>query len=119
MTELLAVDNVVIHRILTEDLEMKHVCSVWVPAVLTEKNKKDRVACCKRILKSANQSVSGIYCVQDEIWVNWDIIKSKQQNKTWIKKDGKRRKAVPEATPTKRIEKRTRQAAGTLQSCDS
>ena len=75
LAELLDVDNVAIHRILIEDLEIQHVCSVWVPAVLSEKNKKDRVACCRRILKSVNQSVSGIYCVQDELWVNWDIVK--------------------------------------------
>ena len=83
-------DNALIHMILTEELDMKNVCSVWVPTVLSEKNKTDRIACCKRILKDVNQRQSGVYCVQDELWVTWGVVKSKQQNKTWIKKDGKR-----------------------------
>ena len=40
------------HHILTEDLNLKVVCSVWVPAALSPRNKLDRIACCKRILKS-------------------------------------------------------------------
>ena len=54
------------------------------------------------ILRDVNQGVSGVYCVQDELWVNWDVVKSKQQNKIWIKKDGKRNQAVkPKLTPRK------------------
>ena len=41
---LLDVHRAAVNRILTEDLGMKSVCSVWVPTLLSEKNKKDRVA---------------------------------------------------------------------------
>ena len=85
LAELLHVDQTSIYRILTEDLEMKNVCSVWVPSELSEK-KEDRIACCRRILENVSQCESGVYCVQDELWVNWSIVKSKQQNMTWIKK---------------------------------
>ena len=102
LAELLNIDQKSIHRIVTEDLDLKHVCSVWVPAKLSDKNKKDRVACCKRILSTVNQSQSGVYCVQDEVWVNWDIVKSKQQNKTWIKKNGKRSQVEKPKLTTKK-----------------
>ena len=94
LAELLHVDQTSIYRILTEDLEMKNVCSVWVPSELSEKNKEDRIACCRRILENVSQCESGVYCVQDELWVNWSIVKSKQQNRTWIKKGGKRSQVV-------------------------
>ena len=84
LTELLHVDQTSIYRILTEDLEMKNVCSVWVPSELSEKDKDDHIACCRRILENVSQCGSGVYCVQDELWVNWSIVKSKQQNMTWI-----------------------------------
>ena len=73
---------------------MKNVCSVWVPSELSEKNKEDRIACCRRILDNVSQCESGVYCVQDELWVNWSIVKYKQQNMTWIKKAGKRSQVV-------------------------
>ena len=102
LAELLNIDQKSVYRIVTEDLDLKHVCSVWVPAKLSDKNKKDRVTCCKRILKTVNQSQSGVYCVEDELWVNWDIIKSKQQNKTWIKKNGKRSQVEKPKLTTKK-----------------
>ena len=78
----LSTDHMTIHRIITEDLQMKKLCSVWVPSVLSEKNKKDRIACCKRILKDVSISKSGIYCVQDELWVNWEIVRTKNGRNT-------------------------------------
>ena len=87
-------DNATVHRILTESLDMRLVCSVWVPADLSEKNKIDRIACCRRILRDVGVRHSGVYCVEDELWVNWAIVKSKQQNATWLKKGGKRSQAV-------------------------
>ena len=106
LAELLNIDQKSVYRIVTEDLDLKHVCSVWVPAKLSDKNKKDRVTCCKRILKTVNQSQSGVYCVEDELWVNWDIIKSKQQNKTWIKKNGKRVRGAKSKNQNSPLKKR-------------
>ena len=40
-----------IHRILTKDLHMKNCVPSRVSTLLSEKNKKDRMACCRRILK--------------------------------------------------------------------
>ena len=88
IAESLHVDQTSIYRILTDDLEIKNVCSVWVPSELSEKNKEGHIVCCRRILENVSHRV------QDELWVNWSIVKSKQQNMTWIKKGGKRSQVV-------------------------
>ena len=51
LAELLHVHQTSIYCILTEDLEIKNVCSVWALSELSEKNKEDRIACCMRILE--------------------------------------------------------------------
>ena len=58
LARILNTDYTSIHRILTKDLQMQKLCSVWVPTVLSEKNKKDRIICCKRILKDVSVSKS-------------------------------------------------------------
>ena len=46
MARILNTDYTSIHRILTKDLQMQELCTAWVPTVLSEKNKKDRIICC-------------------------------------------------------------------------
>ena len=82
----LGTDHMTIFRIVTCDLDLKSVCSVWVPAVLSEANKKDRIKCAKTILKNVSLSVQHKYCVEDELWVNWGVIGTKMQNRAWLPK---------------------------------
>ena len=90
------------YRILTEELNLKCYCSVWVPTTLSEQNKKDRIQCCKRLIKFLSGQISDVYCVQDELWINWDLKKSKNQNKAWLKKGQKRLQVPkPKLTPRK------------------
>ena len=98
----LGTDHMTIFRIVTCDLDLKSVCSVWVPAVLSEANKKDRIKCAKTILKNVSLSVQHKYCVEDELWVNWGVIGTKMQNRAWLPK-GARRMTVPKPklTPKK------------------
>ena len=42
---------------------MKNVCSVWVPSELSEKNKEDLIACCRRILDNVSQCESAVSTV--------------------------------------------------------
>ena len=73
-----------------------------VPTVLSKKNKKDRIICCKRILKDVSVSKSDVYCVQDELWIDWDIVRTKNSSKTWLKKGIKRLQIPkPKLTPKK------------------
>ena len=44
----------------TKDLDIRQVCSVWVPSELSERNKSDRVACCRRILADISLDQSGV-----------------------------------------------------------
>ena len=60
------------YRILTEELHLKSYCSVWVPTVLTEKNKADRIQCCKRLIKFIRGQISDVYCFRNEVWIDWD-----------------------------------------------
>jgi len=66
VASLVKVDKSAVHRIVTKDLEMKLVCSVWVPAALSEKNKQDRIACCRGILHAVSEDKSAVYCVEDD-----------------------------------------------------
>ena len=51
------------YRILTTELSLKSYCSVWVPTELTEQNRKDRIQCCKRLIKFLSGQISDVYCV--------------------------------------------------------
>ena len=99
------VPTTTVYRILTEQLKLQSVCSVWVSTVLTAKNKRDRVDCCKVILyflKGPRGKIADVYCVQDELWINWEVQLSKNQNKCWLKKRAKRLQVVkPKITPIK------------------
>ena len=102
LSDSLEVEMTSIYRVLTEELKLRSVCSVWVPTVLSEKNKRDRVDCCKRLISFLRGPVSDVYCVQDELWINWDAQKSKNQNKAWLKKGQKRLQVPkPKLTPKK------------------
>ena len=95
---ILNTDKESIHRILTMDLQMKKFGST----VLSEKNKKDRIACCERILRNVSVSKSDVCCVQDELWVDLDVVRTKNSSITWLKKDAKRQQiSKPKLTPQK------------------
>ena len=97
---ILNTDKESIHRILTMDLQMKKLGSV--STVLSEKNKKDRIACCERILRNVSVSKSDVCCVQDELWVDLDVVRTKNSSKTWLKKGAKRQQiSKPKLTPQK------------------
>ncbi len=70
LAELLDVDQKSVYRIVTEDLDLKHVCSVWVSAKELSCQKQERSCHVLQTYTSTviNQSQSGIYCVEDEIW---------------------------------------------------
>ena len=53
----LGTDHMTIFRIATGDLGLKSVCSVWVPAELSEANKRDRIQCARTIIKEVSLSV--------------------------------------------------------------
>lgn len=77
-----------IHRVLTEDLKLRNVCSVWIPHNLTDANKQTRVNCAKHIRRlffaEDMESFCNKFVVQDETWFDLAVVPTKQQNRCWL-----------------------------------
>lgn len=86
----LNIGNATVHEILTEDLSMRNVCSVWIPHHLSAMNMDLRVGSAKHIRKclaSLKMMKYDHYAVMDETWVNFDPQFTKAENRVWIGKD--------------------------------
>ena len=74
-----------VHRILKVHLKFRNVYSVWVPHVLSDDNKRQRIQCCKDIVKlfrtNARSFLGSHYLVQDESWIPWDF---EDNRRVWI-----------------------------------
>ena len=79
------------HRVLTQDLKLRNVCSVWIPHNLTDINKQTRVNCAKHIRRLFFAEGMDSFCnklvVQDETWFDLEVLPTKQQNRCWLQKD--------------------------------
>ncbi|XP_060603854.1 histone-lysine N-methyltransferase SETMAR-like [Ruditapes philippinarum] len=92
-----------IQSILTKELNLRKVCARWVPHLLTEDQKKERVRLAKETLKKfknlnsrkINELITG-----DETWIYYFEPQRRINNKQWLRKD--------QARPT--IAKRTKSA---------
>jgi len=77
-----------VHRILTEELLFRKVCSVWIPHQLTEDNKAARVTCAQSILQLFNRyseyELLRLFATQDESWIAFDSVLSKAENMAWL-----------------------------------
>jgi hypothetical protein len=77
-----------VHRILTDELMFRKVCSVWVPHQLTESNKAERISCAQSIQKLFNDysihELMRLFATQDESWNTFDSILSKAENMVWL-----------------------------------
>jgi transposase len=77
-----------VKRIVTEDLLLKKICSVWVPHKLSEDNKLQRVACAQRLIHMfASHSLEyllRLFAVTDETWIFFESCPSKAENQAWI-----------------------------------
>jgi histone-lysine N-methyltransferase SETMAR len=77
-----------VHRILVDELLFRKVCSVWVPHKLTDANKQQRVTCSQSLLDLFNNysqtELLRVWATQDESWVPFNMIGSKEDNKVWI-----------------------------------
>jgi transposase len=90
-------------RILKEDLNLRNVCSVWVPHLLSPENKQQRINCAKHIRRTLLATDwRNNYAVQDETYVNFLPQTNKSQNRTWIAKDARRLQVVRPALSNKK-----------------
>ena len=74
-----------IGHILHKELDLHKVCAKWVPHVLTEENKKNRVEISKQLLEILENGFQNII-TGDKTWVNYFTVSSKESNKSWVKK---------------------------------
>lgn len=105
LATLLNSDHSTILRILREDLQMRFVCSVWVPHQLSDDHRELRVNCAKhlrRVLLAMKDDKYNLYAIEDETWVPWDAHGTKSDNRTWLRKDEPRKQVVRTSAMTTR-----------------
>lgn len=88
LSDQLEISKDTVLQILTDDLKMRKLCSVWIPHALTEVNKRQRVVAAQRILQELDElgaDAARLYCaVEDETWVDFNPKLPKQENKCWV-----------------------------------
>jgi hypothetical protein len=117
---LLDVDHMTIHRILTENLLLRNVCSVWIPHLLSPAHKELRVNCAKGIRKRLNTLKDhrfNVYAVTDETWVPFDVELTKAENRVWIGKQEPRPQVVRPALTNRKTMLLTENEISTIKSC--
>lgn len=75
-----------IHTILHKELNMRRLCARWIPKMLTDKQKEERVRCCelfvKRFQQEGERFLERIVTV-DETWISLYEPETKSQSTMW------------------------------------
>lgn len=91
-----------VRKIIHEELNMRKVCSTWIPHTLSEKNKIDRVNSAKHIrhqLALLGDNAKQCFVSVDESWINFMPQLLKSENKCWLAANEPRPK-IPKQTLT-------------------
>ncbi|CAK9833005.1 Mariner Mos1 transposase [Anthophora retusa] len=92
-----------VHNILHEHLQMKKLSARWVPRLLTNDQKRDRVKRCKDNLKLFQRNPHEFlrrFITVDETWIHHYQPETKEQSKQWVsvgESAPKKAKTVPSA----------------------
>lgn len=93
--DLTGIPRSTVHRILTEDLAMKPVCSKWIPHFLSTAQKEERVACAHEILHLLRRkNITDNLIIVDEKMIFLRSIGTKKSNLAWVA-EGSNRPRVP------------------------
>ena len=90
-----------VRQILISELELRKVCSTWIPHKLTDANKELRVNCAKHlrhVLSELGDNASHVYAVEDESWFFFQASGTKQENMVWLPR-GAARPQIQKSTP--------------------
>ena len=82
-----------VQTILKKRLALRKVCARWVPHLLTEEQKTQRLKCAREILKTykgCNSRIISNLLTGDETWVHMFEPQRRADNKQWKRKDKKR-----------------------------
>ena len=81
-----------VQAILKKRLDLRKVCARWVPHLLTEEQKTQRLKCARERLKThkgCNSRVISNLLTGDETWVHMFEPHRRADNKQWKRKDQK------------------------------
>ena len=82
-----------VQTILKKRLDLRKVCARWVPHLLTEEQKTQRLKSARELLKTykgCNSWVISNLLTSDETWVHMLEQQRSADNKQWMRKDKKR-----------------------------
>ena len=82
-----------VQTILKKHLDLRKVCTRWIPHLLTEEQKTQRLKCAQELLKTykgCNNWVISNLLTGDETWVHMFELQRRADNKQWKRKDQKR-----------------------------
>ena len=82
-----------INSILHKDLHMRKLAARWVPHLLSDDQKKQRVACSRKLLDEFEPNGPNRLCdivTGDESWLTFYGIPNKRCNRMWVGPDGDR-----------------------------
>ena len=82
-----------VQTILKKRLDLRKVCARWVPLLLTEEQKTQRLKCARKLLKTykvCNSWVISNLLTGDETWVHMFEPQRRADNNQWKRKDKKR-----------------------------
>ena len=88
LSEVVGISKEAVRRILHDHLQLRKVCSVWVPYRLSDANKIARVECARQLIRifddNSLEDCLRLWATEDETWVLFDGLETKQQNKAWL-----------------------------------
>lgn len=106
ISDLCGINSSSVFQILTRVLKLRKVCARWIPHLLTDDQKYERVRIASQLLdtyKNADQKRMNVIVTGDETWVYFYEPDSKQKNKVWVGENDGRPQIARRARTSKRI----------------
>lgn len=79
-----------VNTILVDDLKLRKICARWVPHVLTDDQKRQRVLCAQKLLNmfepNGHKHLADVI-TGDETWIYFYGIPNKRKNMMWLAED--------------------------------
>jgi len=103
LADMVGISKSAVHRILTENLDMRKLCARWVPRLLTmeQKQRREDVSIeCLAMFHSNKAEFLRRFITMDETWVHHFTPETKEQSKQWTAREEsapKKAKTVPSA----------------------
>ena len=94
------------HEILRRHLDMKKICARWVPHILTDEQKQKRVDAARILLDRyghGNQQLLNNIVTGDETWIYYYEPPSREMNKVWLQKGGKKPTVAKRSRSVKKV----------------